>query len=115
MNTITTNDIVNMNVKSLRAYCVEHAIAIESKMKRDAIVDAIVAYIVAHENDDDLMTIAQLSRENNINPKIARAKLRRRNIYAINNSHVQFRRNDETYARYLKIITTTNRRDDVNA
>lgn len=68
--------------------------------------DAIVEY--ANVNDvDNTMSVAQLSRELNINPKIARAKLRRRGIFATNGHHVRFERDDETYNAYVAIITTT--------
>ena len=73
---------------------------------KNALRDAIVEYVESHDVDNT-MSVAQLSRELNVNPKIARAKLRRRGIFATNGHHVRFERDDETYNAYVAIITTT--------
>jgi len=71
---------------------------------KNALRDAIAEYMT--QNDvDDTMSIADMARELGMSPKIARAKLRRRGIFATHGSHVRFRRDDETYKKYYAIIT----------
>jgi len=82
----------------------ENAIAKWSKSKND-LIDAIAAYVV-DVDDDNTMSVADLARELNINPKIARAKLRRRGIYATHGSHVRFTRDDATFNEYVAILTS---------
>lgn len=82
---------------------------------KNALIDAIVEYVDAH-NVDDEMTVAQLARELNVDPKRARAKLRRRGIFAQKNgAHRVFMRNDETYHEYVAIITNTRATSNDNA
>lgn len=56
--------------------------------------------------DDGTMSVADLARELGMSPKIARAKLRRRGIFATNGAHVRFVRDDDMYVKYHAIITS---------
>jgi len=100
----TKNELATMTVPQMRALAVENEIAVEKRAKKTDIHDALVAFIDANETDTS-MSVAQLARELGLNPKIARAKLRRRGIFATNGSHVRFDRDDDVYHRYVDIFT----------
>ena len=101
-----TTQFENMTVAQLREYANANEIEINSKMKKSELLDAVVAFVADDENDTS-MSVADLARELGVNPKIARAKLRRRGIYAKHGNHVRFERDDETYNEYVAIITST--------
>ena len=82
----------------------ELGLDVNSKMTKSQLVDAIDAFVA---DDDNTMSVADLARELNVSPKIARAKLRRRGIYAKHGSHVRFTRDDDVYNEYVAIITST--------
>lgn len=78
---------------------------------KGALIEAIEAYAVsdvantdAQADDDNTMSVAELAREMDVNPKVARGKLRRRGIFATNGSHVRFARDSETFKQYAAII-----------
>lgn len=84
----------------------ELGVEITSKMTKSQLESAIAAF-VENDDNDNTMSVADLARELNVNPKIARAKLRRRGIYAKHGSHVRFTRDDDVYNEYVAIITST--------
>ena len=88
-------------------------IDVNARMTKQQLTDAIAAF-VADDDNDMSMSVADLARELGVSPKIARAKLRRRGIYSTHGSHVRFERDDETFAEYVSIITST-RAKNVNA
>ena len=73
---------------------------------KSALVNVIAEYRESI-GDDGTMSVADLARELGMNPKIARGKLRRRGIFATNGSHVRFSRDDETFKKYVAIISST--------
>lgn len=105
-----------MNNEMTKSQLIERAtelqIDINSRMTKSQLIDAIESFVANDENDTS-MSVADLARELNVNPKIARAKLRRRGIYAQHGAHVRFDRNDETFNKYVEILTTS--RKNVNA
>lgn len=101
---MTTKNELLAELNELRAKNGDDEIAKFSKSKA-LLVAAIVEYRESI-GDDGTMSVADLARELNMSPKIARAKLRRRGIFATNGAHVRFSRDDETFAKYVAIITS---------
>ena len=89
----------------------ELGVEINSKMTKSQLADAIAQFVADDENDNT-MSVADLARELNVSPKIARAKLRRRGIYAKHGNHVRFTRDDDTYNEYVAIITSSRKSAD---
>ena len=110
MNVQTKNELLE-SFNAMRVANNDDAI-VKFNATKAVLIETIDAYRVEHDIDDS-MSIADLARELNMSPKIARAKLRRRGIYASNSHHARFERDDETYLAYVEIITT--KRESKNA
>lgn len=101
---MTTKNEMLAELNTLRVSNGDEAIA-KFNGAKNALADAIVEYRESI-GDDGTMSVADLARELNMSPKIARAKLRRRGIFATNGNHVRFTRDDETFAKYHAIIAS---------
>jgi len=82
-----------------------------TKMNVEQLRDAIDEYENAIRDANVELTFAMIAREMNVNPKIARSKLRRHNVYASNSRHVTCKRDDALFALYVRVIESK-RRDD---
>lgn len=137
MNTMTRAQLIDeLNVFRVHANVEKIE---KTKMNRAQLIDAINAMRDAYiDNDnakhDDVaidvalnaidvdvasiahvaqnVTVAQLSRELNIDPKIARARLRRHAIFATNHAHVILSRDTQQFRDYVAIITNVKKRDN---
>ncbi len=93
----------------------EKRIRKNSKMTIAQLRDAIDAYETHVDENDGVLTFAMIAREMNVNPKIARSKLRRHGVYASNSRHATCKRDDALFALYVRVIESKRRDDDIVA
>lgn len=99
----TKNELLN-TLNELRAAHGDDEIVKFSKSKSE--LENVISEYRDSIGDDGTMSVADLARELGMSPKIARAKLRRRGIFATNGAHVRFVRDDELFVKYHAIITS---------
>ena len=91
----------------------EKRIRKNTKMTIAQLRDAIDAYENVVANDDNVLTFAMIAREMNVNPKIARSKLRRHGVYASNSRHQTCKRDDALFALSVRVIESKRRDDEI--
>lgn len=83
----------------------ETMVAQNVKMKNVELQNAIDEYVAREQTR--VYTYAQIARAHDVNPKIARSKLRRNGVFATRNArHVDARRDSRLFELYVQIITS---------